>query len=137
MCITHYPLGFGQYNAKWYVQLRHVCFSEGLRKHREPCVLAEQTETGNVHVIMEVGPSEKLPSYTSYSKSKPLSNDAAGRDDHITGTALLSRPRPGSVYRNVANAPTILKDGSIRAAVVWQTTDLEKPISELYIYDIP
>ena len=68
---------------------------------------------------------------------RPLSNDAAGRDDYITGTALLSRPRPGSIYRNVADASTILKDGSIRAAVVWQIKDLEKPISELYIYDIP
>lgn len=117
--------------------LRHVCFSEGLRKHTEPRFLAEQTKTGNIHVIMEVDPSEKPSQYASYSQSKSLSNGSERGNHYFTGTALLSRPRPNSVYKNVAVAPTTVKDGSIRAAIVWQSTDLEEPISELYIYDIP
>ncbi|KAL9130273.1 MAG: hypothetical protein Q9175_007063, partial [Cornicularia normoerica] len=117
--------------------LRHVCFSGGLRKHTEPRFLVEQKETGNIHVVMGVDPSEKPSQHASCSQSKPLSSDSESSNHYFTSIALLAHPRPNSVYKNVAVAPTIMKDGSIRAAIVWQTTDLEKPISELYIYDIP
>ena len=33
--------------------------------------------------------------------------------------------------------PAIANHGSNRVAIVWQTTDFENPVSELYIYDIP
>lgn len=116
-----FPFKLLYYDANL-VQLRHVCFSEGFRKHTEPRFLAEQKETGDIQVIIKVDPSEKPTQH--------------GNPD-FAGTALLARPRPKSVYKNVAVAPAIIKDGSIRAAIIWQTTDLENPISELYIYDIP
>lgn len=136
MCIAHSPFGSGQYNAD-VIQLRHVCFSDGLRRHTEPRFLAEHTETGNIHVVTEVDPSEKHPQSASYSHSNSLPNGFKSGYHCFTGTALLSPPRPNSVYKNVAVAPSTIKDGSIRAAIVWQTTDLENPISELYIYDLP
>ena len=93
--------------------------------------------TGNLYVIMEVQFSEKPSPYASYPQSKPQSDDSQTGNHYSASTALLSRPRPNSVYRNVAVAPTILKNGSLRAAVVWQTTNLEQPISKLCIYEIP
>ncbi len=117
----YYSLDFSYGNANL-VQLRHVCFSEGLRRHTEPRFLAEQKETGDVYIIMRVDPSETPSQYGN---------------PYFTSTALLSRPRQNSVYKNVAVAPAIIKDGSIRAAIIWQTTDLANPVSELYIYDIP
>lgn len=119
------------------VQLRHVCFSEDLCKAREPHFQAEQTETGNLHVIIEVEPSEKPSQYASYPQSKPQSNDYETGTQYSVRTALLSCPRATSIYKNVAVAPTILKDGNVRVAIVWQTTYLEKPVSELYVYEIP
>lgn len=119
------------------VQLRHVCFSGGLRKHTEPRFLVEQRETGNIHVVMGVDPSEKPSQHASCSQSKPLSSDSESSNHYFTSIALLAHPRPNSVYKNVTVAPAIMKDGSIRAAIAWQTTDLKKPIPELYIYDIP
>ena len=86
---------------------------------------------------MEVSPSEKPSQHASYSQSKPLSNESESGNHFFTGIALLSCPWPNSIYRNVAVAPTTIKDGSIRVAIVWQTAYREKPISELYIYDIP
>lgn len=85
---------------------------------------------------MEVGPSEKPSSYAGHSQSKSLSNGFESGNHRFTGIALLSCSRPNSVYKNVAVAPTAITDGSIRVAIVWQTADLEEPISELYIYDI-
>lgn len=119
-------------------QLHHVCCSEGLRKHTEPRFLAEQTTTGNIYIVMGVAPLKKSSQYDSYSQSSLQSNDSGSSVHYYyTDIALLSCPRPNSVYKNIAVAPAIIKDGSIRAAIVWQTTNLEKPISELYIYDIP
>ena len=129
-------IGFWRNNANK-AQLRHGCPSEGVRKHAEPRFLAEQVENGNIYVIVEVAPSEEPSPYARYSQSISLSNDSEGGNHGFTGTALLSRPRLDSVYKNVAVAPSISKDGSARVAIVWQTTDLDKPISELYIYDIP
>lgn len=68
-CIIRLLLDFWWYNAN-VVQLRHVCLSEGLRKHTEPRVLAEQVETGDIRVIMEVGPSHKPPQPASYETLK-------------------------------------------------------------------
>lgn len=85
---------------------------------------------------MEVGPSEKPSPYASHSQSKSLSNGFKSDNHRFAGIAFLSCSRPNSVYKNVAVAPTAITDGSIRVAIVWQTADLEKPISELYIYDI-
>ena len=70
-------------------------------------------------------------------QSKYQSNHSETANHYFLSTALLSRPRPKSPYRNVSVAQTVTKDGNVRVAIVWQTTDLEKPISELYIYDIP
>ena len=86
---------------------------------------------------MGVGPSEELLEYASCSQSRPHSNDIESGAHSFTGIALLSCPRSNSVYKNVAVAPAIIKDGSNRVAIVWQTTDCENPIFELYIYDIP
>lgn len=78
-----------------------------------------------------------MPSlHAAYSQSKYPSNHSENVNHYFLGTALLSRPRPNSAYKNVSVAQTVTKDGNIRVAIVWQTTDLEKPISELYIYDI-
>ena len=119
----HYAFPFRLlYSDDYLVQLRHVCFSEGVRKHTEPRFLAEQKKSGDIQVIIKVDPSEKPTQYGN---------------PYFKGPALLARPRPNSVYKNVAVAPAIIKDGSIRAAIIWQTTDLENPISELYIYDVP
>ena len=93
--------------------------------------------TGDIYVIVEVDPSKKPPRSTDYLQPNSQSNDLKGGNRHFTGTALLSRPQRISVYQNVAVAPTIIKDGSIRAAIVWQTTKMETKISELYIYDLP
>lgn len=86
---------------------------------------------------MEVDPWEKPSQNASCTQSRSSSNDSESGNHIFTRTALLSRPRPNSVYKNAAVAPTVIKDGSIRVAIIWQTTGLEKPISELYIYDIP
>ena len=86
---------------------------------------------------MEVGPSGKPSQYASCSLSTSLPNGSERGNHYFADIALLSRPRPNAVYKNVAVAPTIIKDGSIRAAIVWQTAELERRISELYIYDIP
>lgn len=85
---------------------------------------------------MEVGPSEKPSPYASHSQSKSLSNGFESGNHRFTGIALLSCSRPNSLYKNVAVAPSAITDGSTRVAIVWQTADLERPISELYIYDI-
>ena len=119
------------------VQLRHVCFSGGLRKHTEPRFLAELAKTGKIYVIVEVDRPEK-PSQCASSSVSKSSSDCSERSNHcFTGIALLSRPRPNMTHKNVAIASTNIKDGSIRVAIIWQTTSLEKPRSELYIYDIP
>ena len=70
-------------------------------------------------------------------QTKPSSGNSESGIHYFTGIALLSCPRPNSVYRNATAAPAIIRDGGNRVAIVWQTTNLEKPISELYIYDIP
>ena len=131
-----FPVNFWHYDANG-VQFRHVCFSEGVRKHTETRFLAEHRETGNIHVVMKVEHSKKPSQSPNYSHSYSRPNDPESSHHYFTGTALLSRPRSNSVYRNVAVAATNSKDGSIRAVIIWQTTDLEEPISELYIYDIP
>ena len=135
-CNAHPPLEFWHYSTKM-SQLHHVCFSEGLRKHTEPRFLAEQTTTGNIFIVMGVCPSEKSTQYASYSQSNLQSNDSGSSVHYYTGIALLSCPRPNTVYKSIAVAPAIIKDGSIRAAIVWHMADLGRLISELYIYDIP
>ena len=67
----------------------------------------------------------------------PPSNHSEHLNHYFLGTALLSRPVSNSAYKNVSVAQTVTIDGNIRVAIIWQTTTLEKPISELYIYDIP
>ena len=119
------------------VQLRHVCFSEGLRQHAEPPFLAVLAKTGNIYVIVEVDRSEKPSQCASSSLSESSSDDSERSNHYYIGMALLSRPQPKTVHKNIAIASTSIKDGSIRVAVIWQTTGLEKPRSELYIYDIP
>ena len=86
---------------------------------------------------MEVDAAVKPSLHAGCSQSKSPSNHSKTVNHYFLGTALLSRPRPNSAYKNVSVAQTVTKDGNIRVAIVWQTTDLEKPISELYIYDIP
>ena len=119
------------------VQLRHVCFSEGLRQHTEPRFLAELAKTGNIYVMVQVDRSKKPSHCASSSLSKSSSDDSGGSNHYFTGIALLSRPQLNMVHKNIAIAPTSIKDGTTRVAVIWQTTSLEKPRSELYIYDIP
>lgn len=115
------------------VQPRHIGFGVGLRK---PRFLAEQRKTGNIYVVMEVGPSERPSRYASHAQSMSLSDGFESDNHRFTGIALLCCSRPNSVYKNVAVAPTAITDRSIRVAIVWQTADLEKSITELYIYDI-
>ena len=131
-----YSLNFRHLNADM-IQLRHVCFSEGLRQHAEPRFLAELAETGNIYIIVEVDRSKKPSQCASSSLSKSSSDNSEGSNQYFTGIALLSRPQLNMVHKNIAIAPTSIKDGTTRVAVIWQTTSLEKPRSELYIYDFP
>ena len=119
------------------VQLRHVCFSEGLRQHTEPRFLAELAKTGNIYVIAEADRSEKPSQCASSSLSKSSPDDSQRSNHYFTGIALLSRPQLNMVHKNIAIASTSIRDGTIRVAVIWHTTSLEKPRSELYIYEIP
>ena len=59
------------------------------------------------------------------------------RDAKYVGTTLLSPPQIASVFKNVAVAYTLLRDGTTRVGIVWRTPFLEEARSELYIYDIP
>ena len=119
------------------VQLRHVCFSEGLRQHTEPRFLAEHAKTGNIYVIMEVDRSEKPSQCASSSLSSCSSDDSERSNHYFTGIVLLSRPQLNVVHKNFAITSTSIKDGTLKVAIIWQTTSLEKPRSELYIYEIP
>lgn len=86
---------------------------------------------------MEIDAVEEPYRHAGYWQSGCSSNDSKCINYHFLGTALLSRPRPNSAYRNFEIAPTVTKDGIIRVAIVWQTTYLDESIHELYIYDIP
>ena len=86
---------------------------------------------------MEVDAAVNPSLHAGSSLSRYPSSHSKIVNHYFLGTALLSRPRPNSAYKNVSVAQTVTKDGNTRVAIVWQTTDLEKPISELYIYDIP
>ena len=130
------PLNSRHQNANM-VQLRHVCFSEGLRQHTEPRFLAELAKTGNIYVIVEVNRSRKPSQCASSSLSKCSLDGSEGSSYYFTSIALLSRPQRNMVHKNIAIASTSIKDGTTRVAVIWQTTSLEKPRSELYIYDLP
>ena len=86
---------------------------------------------------MEVDRSGKPSRCASSSLSKSSSDDSERSNHYYTGIALLSRPQVNMAHKNIAIASASIKDGTIRVAVIWQTTSLEKPRSELYIYDIP
>ena len=86
---------------------------------------------------MEVGRSKKPSQCACSSLSISSSNDSEGSKDPFTSIALLSRPQLNMVHKNIAVASTSIIDGTTRVAIIWQTTSLEKPRSELYIYDLP
>ena len=86
---------------------------------------------------MEVDRSGKPSLCPSSSLSRSSSDDLERSNHYFTGIALLSRPQLNIAYRNIAIASTSINHGTIRVAVIWQTTSLEEPRSELYIYDIP
>ena len=55
---------------------------------------------------------------------------------HLQGSALLSRPHSDALYRNIAVAPLLTRDGILRVAIIWQSKDGATMRSELYIYDL-
>lgn len=50
--------------------------------------------------------------------------------------AVLSPPKNGSVFKNVAAASALLYGGVARIGVIWQEPSLDIQRTELYIYDI-
>ena len=89
-----------------------------------------------MYVVGEIGPSQKPSQSARSPRSRSLSIDIESANHFLTGVALLSRPRPTSAFKNIAVAPSFMKNGSIRTAIVWQTADPGKTISELYLYEI-
>lgn len=118
--LAHFPADQG---------INHVCFVEDVCKLAKQC-LALEVNSGNVFVATD-NFHEHPGLVTTGQRLK------CDKINIYRVAALLSRPEVDSVFRNAAIASTCTRNGSVRVAVIWQTSNEAPQRSELYLYAIP
>ena len=91
-----------------------------------PRYLAEHEGSGNAITV-------EASSYPENANDFVLT----GGKKNLLGTTVLLRPYAGCVCKNAVIAPGVIFHEFVRAAIIWQSIDIENPRSELYVYDIP